>query len=491
MATTNLTNRKNRLLSSSRMSVSVANALPNQLAWDQYSAGGSSPDFTYSFLIPDDQSIGVYETPIGLPPDPNVDLLVLNVDYTVSGAGTITGGVVTLTVTPAAGNTITLVRAVPYSIETQFAETQNFDGQNLDDVFERIELQIQQLNTVIQTNCLKYAINQLVTPGTPPPQTVLPAITPIDNQIWKSQNGEIIATVLDCEGDGCSTLRTDLAQNSSFISAGANLVGYYDETTNTPTTVNAIIGQVFNALVPIGTIITWNGYGPNLTPEMQDRYLFADGGAISRTLYPDYFNFCTADMTGNFTASSAVVTGINPFYSDPKIFFVGQQLTVEFSPAVVTIVTIIATDGNGTFTMNTNSPNNFTGLAFKAYMNGAGDGTTTFNLPAAKGRFLMGAGQGAGLTSRSYGTPLGAETVTLEMDNLPSVSPTVVDPGHVHPFTGLGPDTPAYGTGATVGLQTNNTASAATGITIAPLGTDVPVNIIPPALVVSMIVRVK
>lgn len=44
---------------------------------------------------------------------------------------------------------------------------------------------------------------------------------------------------------------------------------------------------------------------------------------------------------------------------------------------------------------------------------GAGDTTTTFNLPDLLGRVPMGAGAGTGLTSRTLGTELGVESVTL------------------------------------------------------------------------------
>lgn len=44
---------------------------------------------------------------------------------------------------------------------------------------------------------------------------------------------------------------------------------------------------------------------------------------------------------------------------------------------------------------------------------GAGDTTTTFNLPDCRGRSSMGAGTGSGLTARTLGQALGAETHTL------------------------------------------------------------------------------
>lgn len=44
---------------------------------------------------------------------------------------------------------------------------------------------------------------------------------------------------------------------------------------------------------------------------------------------------------------------------------------------------------------------------------GAGDGATTFNLPDLRGRALLGAGTGSGLTARARGATGGAETHPL------------------------------------------------------------------------------
>lgn len=55
---------------------------------------------------------------------------------------------------------------------------------------------------------------------------------------------------------------------------------------------------------------------------------------------------------------------------------------------------------------------------------GAGNGTTTFNVPDARGRTGVGAGQGAGLTSRALGAMFGTETHTLTTNEIPSHSHT-------------------------------------------------------------------
>lgn len=52
---------------------------------------------------------------------------------------------------------------------------------------------------------------------------------------------------------------------------------------------------------------------------------------------------------------------------------------------------------------------------------GAGDGETTFNVPDLRGRTLIGAGQGSGLTNRELGTQnIGEENHTLNIEQLPA-----------------------------------------------------------------------
>lgn len=109
---------------------------------------------------------------------------------------------------------------------------------------------------------------------------------------------------------------------------------------------------------------------------------------------------------------------------------------------------------------------------------GAGDGSSTFNIPDFRGRFLIGTN-----TTYPLATTGGTSTFVLTVANLPSHTHGVTDPEHTHVFTGnphthtltdpghvhasvIIANTNTAGT-ATGSVTTGNTSSATTGITIA------------------------
>jgi microcystin-dependent protein len=65
---------------------------------------------------------------------------------------------------------------------------------------------------------------------------------------------------------------------------------------------------------------------------------------------------------------------------------------------------------------------------------GAGDGSTTFNLPDLQGRTPVGAGPGAGLTNRAVAAKGGEESHVLTVGEMPAHSH--VDNGHAHGASG-------------------------------------------------------
>lgn len=100
------------------------------------------------------------------------------------------------------------------------------------------------------------------------------------------------------------------------------------------------------------------------------------------------------------------------------------------------------------------------GVAF-----GAGDGVQTFNLPDYRGRAILGAGAGPGLTARALGSKGGEETHALAVAELPS---------HAHGGA-TGADTPDHThSGQTAGASARHTHSTtslfASSCTTGPAG---------------------
>jgi microcystin-dependent protein len=87
---------------------------------------------------------------------------------------------------------------------------------------------------------------------------------------------------------------------------------------------------------------------------------------------------------------------------------------------------------DGTAVSRTSFSNLFAviGVAF-----GAGDGSTTFNLPDMRSRMPIGAGTGTGLTNRALGTAGGGESKTINSANLPTHQHSI---DHDHPNTSSG-----------------------------------------------------
>jgi hypothetical protein len=97
------------------------------------------------------------------------------------------------------------------------------------------------------------------------------------------------------------------------------------------------------------------------------------------------------------------------------------------------------------FTLSNNATATVDGGTYQVSTYGAGDGSTTFNLPAdPAGRALGFAGSGSGLTARMVNSQTGVETHILTVNEIPSHSHSI--PSTVSITQGLGGTTPATDT---------------------------------------------
>ena len=110
----------------------------------QYDCDGSTATFNYTFKIFDDSDLDVIITTAG-----GVETqLTLTTDYTVTGAGVDAGGTIVL-VDPAndapSGSTLTVMRDVPYTQETDYTEGDDFPAEAHEDALDKLLMQILQL----------------------------------------------------------------------------------------------------------------------------------------------------------------------------------------------------------------------------------------------------------------------------------------------------------------------------------------------------------
>ena len=110
-----------------------------------------------------------------------------------------------------------------------------------------------------------------------------------------------------------------------------------------------------------------------------------------------------------------------------------------------------------------------------------GDGVTTFALPDMRGRVLIHAGQGPGLTNRDQGESAGSEQVTLNNGQLPAHNHTVTPQGSPSDATLV---SPANGVPATKARTTLYAPGPGTvpmsPVLTSPAGSNAPVPVMQP-----------
>lgn len=469
--------------------------LPQQIPLNQYLMDGVTTAYPYTFLVLQAQDVthndmAVYITPPNTPANPEADLLTINTDYTVTNVGNTNGGTVNILVSLVAGSILTITRDMSVSISTNFAAVQTFNGAALDAAFERVVLIMQQLNMLYLRRALSYAIDTFLPDEA---QTnLMPTLVNIDGQIWISKSGQIIATVLEEDID-VTTLRAELA-NALPGTDGAGLIGYYDVNTATSTTVRDFLNSLSNSAIFLpGMMMDFAGV------TAPSGWLKADGSAISRTTYASLLGAVTFTQTGTTSNSNMVITGV----ADTSNMFIGMGLTGANIPLGATITAI---------TVNTNitisvQPTVSATIPITFYPFGAGDSSTTFNVPDTRRRTTIGAG-GAVVSNppmgigNQVGDTGGEELHTMTLAELVTHNHSLslsgsIDPNSVtrttHPTTPLvntfqTQSTPRDGTPTTspiAGINANLILSGSIGNT----GSDTPFNVMQPSLVVTKIIK--
>ncbi len=163
--------------------------------------------------------------------------------------------------------------------------------------------------------------------------------------------------------------------------------------------INRQIDHTYNTaypIIPVGTVIDFGGFA------IPSHYLFCDGTAYNRTTYNLLFQALTIVETVTLTSGVATFTVVSS-----TDYHIG-----------IPAATTIANKSGTTITMSANATvSGSSDVRFFAV--GAGNGTTTFNVPDLLNYVVAGAGASIfGVANSGVGAKSGSSTHTLTVDEL-------------------------------------------------------------------------
>ena len=102
-----------------------------------YSGNGATTGFSYTFKIfaDSDLVVSLKNNTTGVS-----TTQTLTTDYTVSGAGSDSGGNVTFVTAPPSGNTVIIRRVLPYTQETDYTENDPFPAAAHEDALDKLTM---------------------------------------------------------------------------------------------------------------------------------------------------------------------------------------------------------------------------------------------------------------------------------------------------------------------------------------------------------------
>jgi hypothetical protein len=166
-----------------------------------YTGNGSTVAFTVPFRFLSSSDLVVTRTVAA-----TTTTLVLNVDYTVSGAASVNGGTVTTTTAPASGATLTITRATAQTQSVSFSTQGSFQPATHEAAFDRAMMVSQDIN-----RALNAAIDAFV------PATGAATVIATGSTTARSLSDRFaeVFNVQDYGAKGdCSTVDTDAAQRA-------------------------------------------------------------------------------------------------------------------------------------------------------------------------------------------------------------------------------------------------------------------------------------
>jgi len=268
----------------------------------QYTASGGQTVFSYTFPIKSQTDLAVYQRdPDAMPVDAN-DILILTLDYSVSGANTASGGTVTLIVPAAAGDIITILGARPIDRLSIYDQSVTLSKSDLNNDFNNNVMFEKQTETFLDEITPKYNRNELVGPDSRPDKLVLPMLK--DGEVWAgrgssgSSQDDIVAinvgSLIDLDAEfvlGTANLDFPNAQSLGGLGTGI-LFNLDDGTTGTLSITNIGPGLTLNSAtktldtVGTGFNVTWYTVTTSTAMQTSSGYIANSGALVDLTLPP-------------------------------------------------------------------------------------------------------------------------------------------------------------------------------------------------------------
>jgi hypothetical protein len=199
----------------------------------QYTAALNQVLYLYDFAIFEPTDLNVYYTPVGTQPNDALNLLTYNVDYTVTNNNPpAVGGSITIllgnnVIAVAAGDTITIVRNMPYTFTNNFIDGGTLAATDLNTDFDANVMMTQQDKMYDRLLGVHYNNSAIISGSNTPPlngiDNVIPVLPP--NSVWMKNgaNNQIVAvTIPSVAGPG-----------GSVVPSVVNTIPFYINTTGT------------------------------------------------------------------------------------------------------------------------------------------------------------------------------------------------------------------------------------------------------------------
>jgi len=230
----------------------------------KYTATGSTV-FQVSHQFFDNTDLKVFKTAPGVDPNPLADIQTLYTDYTVTGAGTPSGGSITFLAAPASGSLIIIWVDIPDTRTYDFVGA-NFDPDEINRQLDKLTILIQQVNDTLKYRGVLYSINDDLVTG----DLVLPALDA--NQLWKKNSGgNLVAAEFEVD-PGANTLRSELI-SKTMVAPGTDNIGVWNP--------KKLIGE---------TLTDWINDESNLLPFPDDEPLIKNVSDPTKLLTIDISN---------------------------------------------------------------------------------------------------------------------------------------------------------------------------------------------------------